>query len=150
MFFNFFELIKKWIFFLIFDIEIEESTVINTDQQKDIGQEDNLVLSYKKVINWIIIIITVSFLFMNYNNDTINIDYLNSLLNELGLIVSWDLYIDIFKNVQHLLNNLDNKNSLLVLKEIHKFFLTESGYVKNPAEFNRIMSEIIKIFSNKE
>ena len=149
-----YNIIKK----LFLGIDFDDSEILNeaiiddnenlqdnleNQQQQPITQKkstfDYLKLALISSLTLISIIILVKFL--NYNP---NLEELQNLLTELATTVDWDLYRDIFLNIQKLLSFSANKNTTLyVLKEIHSFFLSNTNQVKDTEKFDRIMKEII-------
>nr|WOX01692.1 hypothetical protein [Phytophthora palmivora] len=161
----FLNIIKKLIFSFFFDfdddfIENEDYSDENQDQ-KDENENTTTkkkTFSYTKLLIFSISLISFIF-FFNYislNNTDTDLKQLQQLLDELALVVDWNIYRDIFLNIQKIINDttsISEKNmALFVLKEIYSFFLLNSttSEVKDPVKFNKIMKEIITFLSKEE
>ena len=157
--YNFF---KKILFLLFFGVDLDDIEVFNdTAVSIDKNSPDNLenqnsnthkisTLTYLKFVlisslSFISLIVLIKFL--NYDP---NLEQLQNLLNELATTVDWDLYRDIFLNIQKLLSSTANKNiTLYVLQEIHSFFLLNTDQVHDSEKFDKIMKEIIDLLNKK-
>lgn len=153
-----YNLIKKFIFLFFFDINLDEIEIeTDTNDQTNLENQNsstnkNITFSYLKLIfisslSFISLIILIKF--CNYDTN-INLEQLQNLLNELATTVDWNLYRDIFLNIQKLISSTADENTIIyVLKEIHSFFLSNTGQVYNPEKFDKIMKEIIALLSKK-
>lgn len=151
-----YNLIKNFIFLFFFDINLDEIETNTNDQtnleNKKSFTNTNITFSHLKLIlisSLSLISLIILIKFCNYDTNT-NIEQLQNLLNELATTVDWNLYRDIFLNIQKLISSTTDKSIIIyALKEIHSFFLLNTYQVSDPEKFDKIMKEIIALLSEK-
>ena len=151
----FYNLFKKILFSLFFGIDFEDIEAPNAEVSCDENPQNNLeknktILTYLKFalissLSFIGLILLIKFL--NYDP---NLEELQKLLEELAITVDWELYRDIFLNIQKVISfTADKKMVLYVLQEMHSFFLTNTNQVQDSEKFDKIMKEIIAFLNDK-
>lgn len=151
-----YHLIKNFIFLFFFDINLDEIETNINDQtnleNQNSSTNKNITFSHLKLIlisSLSLISLLILIKFCNYDTNT-DIGQLQNLLNELATTVDWNLYRDIFLNIQKLISSTADKSIIIyVLKEIHSFFLSNTNQVSDPEKFDKIMKEIIALLSEK-
>lgn len=158
-----YDLFKKIFFFLILGIDLDYVESCESETSIDQNTEDNLENTNSTVqkkttltSNYLkfVLISGLSFIsliiIMKVFNSDIDMKQLQNLLNELATIVDWELYRDIFLNIQKLLSGTIEKDTVLyVLTEIHLFFSSNTDQVYNHEKFDKIMKKIISLLNDK-
>ena len=155
-----YQLFKKFFFLLFFGTDIEafdaEISINDKNPQDNLENEDSIshkktILTYLKFVLMISLSFISLIILINILNYDADLEQLQNLLNELATTVEWNLYRDIFLNVQKILYSNANKTiTLYVLQEIHTFFLSNTDQVHDTEKFDKIMKEIISLLSKED